>query len=281
MNGEINIRTRRAALRARERQKRKLMLAGGLIIVLLLVIILAVFVFGSCGKYDTDTSTVYVLENGKVISTSVEAFDEEKYDKGQLKDYIKETINTYNSENGKGSIKQKSFAVKDNMASLVMQYADASVFGDFEGIELFNGTLEEAKEAGYTFEGVFARVSDGVYTQCSVEDFMNESEYKVVIIKANTKVCVENSEICYVSTENVASVGEDYVVIKGGSVLSMTQEDAQQVEAVETTEGADGAVGEDELEIGTESTEMQFDFGEKEAEDDKQYTNVYTYIIYK
>ena len=273
---ESTLKTRRA-MRARERQKRKLMLLGGLAILLVLVIILAVFVFGSCGKYDTDTSAVYVQQNGKVVSVSVEEFDEDTYSKGKLKDYIKEVIASYNEESGEKLVKQKDFVVEDDVASLVMEYATTDAFEDFEGVELFTGTIAEAKEAGYKFDVDFASVADGKVKEAKADDFMEDEAYQVVIIKANTKVCVAG-EIAYVSTENIADVMEDAVVIKDGVQLEMHEADTQQGEATEGSEISDGSV--DEGALGQEeSTEIVFDFGEEEPE--SQYSDVYTYIIYK
>lgn len=267
----------RRAMRARERQKRKLMLVGGLAVVLVLVIVLAIFVFGSCGKYDTDTSAVYVQQNGKIISVSVEEFDEDTYSKSELKDYIKEVIASYNEEKGVTLVVQKDFDVEDDVASLVMEYATTDAFEDFEGVELFAGTIAEAKEAGYAFDVEFASVVDGVVSEANAGDFLENEEYKVVIIKANTKVCIPG-EIAYVSTTNIDDVMADAVVIKDGTLLEMTEVDTQQGEEVEGTEISDGSV--DEGALGQEeSTEIIFDFGEEEQE--SQYSDVYTYIIYK
>ena len=64
------------------KQKQKLMiLGGGAILVIVLVILLAVFIFSSCGSdYEkAETNTVYVLKNGKIISTDIDSFDEKTY----------------------------------------------------------------------------------------------------------------------------------------------------------------------------------------------------------
>ena len=273
---ESTLKTRRA-IRARERQKRKLMLLGGLAVLLVIVIILAIFVFGSCGKYDTDTSAVHILNNGKIVSVSVEEFDEDSYDKNELKKYIKEVVGSYNEEKGEKLVKQKDYNVENDVASLVMEYATTDAFEDFEGVELFVGTVAEAKEAGYDFKADFVSVTDGKVAEAEADDFMKDDAYQIVIIKANTKVCVDGT-IAYVSTENIADVMEDAVVIKEGAQLNISEEDTQKGEAVEGSEISDGAV--DEGALGQEeSTEIIFDFGEEEIE--SQYSDVYTYIIYK
>lgn len=276
MDRESSIKAKRVAKRAKEKRKKQLMLAGGAAGVLLLAVVIVGFLFTGGEKYDTDTNTVYILEDGKVVSVSVEPFDEEVYDKDALEEYIQETINDYNTGNGKDSVKQKSLDVEDGTATLVLEYADAEMFEDFEGVEIFTGTMSEALEAGYTFTERYADVTGEKAVEALGSDFNRNMDYKVAIIKANTTVQVDGT-ICYVSTENTAKVGENWVVIKDGTeleVIGFEDETLLETEA----EGSDGAVGEDELEVGTE---MQFDFGEEDTEEKSQYSDVYTYIIYK
>lgn len=262
------------------RQRQKLMITGGLAVVLVLVIILAVFVFGGCSTYETDTNTVYLLENGKVVSNSVEAFDENAYSEKELKNYIKEIVGTYNAEHG-SAVKQKSLNVKDGTATLVMEYVSAEVYEDFEGTEIFTGTLAEAVEAGYTFEGDFADVTGEKVKPVVSEEFLNNSEYKVVIIKANVTVSLEqmkDAEICIVSAENTASVKDGVVVIKNGANMLANADLEDMEDGTEAGTEIEGAISEDELLAG--DTGPVFDFGDEE-EDVNQYSSVYTYIIYK
>ena len=256
-------------------QKQKLMITGGLAGVLVLVIILAIVVLGGCSSYEADTNTVYILENGKVVSNSVESFDENAYSKDDLKSYIKESVNAYNAENG-DTVKQKSLKVKDGVAKLVMEYANEDVYEDFEGVDIFVGSVVEAVAAGYTFEGEFANVADGAPKACTSEEFLS-GDYKVVIIKANVNVALDEAQICYVSSMNTQSVAEGVVVIKEGVDLLATSA-VESTEAVTEGTEIEGAISEDELLSGEE--EIIFDFGDVETTTNP-YSNVYTYIIYK
>lgn len=262
------------------RQKRKLMLTGGLAVVLVLVIILAVFVFGGGSTYETDTNTIYLLEDGKVVSNSVEVFDENIYSEKDLESYIKEIVDTYNAEN-ENAVKQKSLTVKDGTATLVMEYADAEDYENFEGTEIFTGTLAEAVKAGYTFEGDFADVTGEKVKPLVSEEFLNNSEYKVLIIKANVTVSFEqmkNTEICIVSAENTASVEDGVVVIKDGANMLANVDLEGTEDGTEAGTEIEGAISEDELLTG--DTGPVFDFGDEE-EVVNPYSSVYTYIIYK
>ena len=71
---------------------------------IVLVFLLSVGMFTGCGtSYKADESTVFVLKDGKIVSTDVENFDEKTYDKDGLKEYVKNEIDTYNEKNGKGT----------------------------------------------------------------------------------------------------------------------------------------------------------------------------------
>ena len=266
-----------------ERQRQKLMLIGGMAtIVLILIIILGIFVFGSCGTdyAETDMSTVYVLKDGKIISTDLENFDENKYDQTELESYVAGIIDTYNKANGEDSVKQREFSVEENAATLVLEYANADVYEDVNGVELFVGSIDKAAEAGYaiTADIHFAEMKDGKAVAANIIDFVDNADYKVVVIKSNTKVVVPG-EICYVSTENIAKVGKDYVVIKDGCQL-LTDDSAIGTESgTELGTEIEGAVGEDEVEGG--DGEIIFDFGDEPETETTPNKDVITYIIYK
>lgn len=261
------------------RQKQKLMIIGGAALVLILIVVgVLVFLLSGTDYTDVDTNTVFILKDGKIVSTDIEAFDEATYDKDQLGEYVQNIIDTYNSKNGEDMLVQKAYEVEDNKATLVLEYANADVYEDVNGVELFTGTIAEAKEAGYDFNTTFAKLVDGKTVEAAVNEFMDGEDYQVVIIKSNTKVVLLSGDVCFVSTQNVAEVGEEYVLIKDGCTL-ITTEIETEGNATET-EGSDGAVGEDELVVGEEE-EIIFDFGDETEEETSQYSEVLTYIIYK
>ena len=61
-------------------------------------ILLFAMIAGGCGQsYEAEASTLFVLKDGKIISTDVEAFDENTYDKEGLTSYVEEVVEAYNS----------------------------------------------------------------------------------------------------------------------------------------------------------------------------------------
>lgn len=269
---------RRRISKAQRKRQQMVKLSGIGLLLLVLLIALAVFVLDSCGTDYTkaDTNTVYVLKNGKIISKDVESFNIKTYSKEKMEDYIKEVVDTYNEKNGRGSLKQRALKVEKDIATLVLEYSDTIVYEDVNDVELFVGTIEEASVSGYTFDCEFAQIKEGEAYAASLEDFAKDEDYKVVIIKSNTKVVVPGT-ICFVSTEHTAKVGKDYVTIKDGAKL-LTQEMFDSEFGSERP-GSDGAIGEDELVSGDGN--IIFDFGEGSDSEDSQYSEVFTYIIYK
>ena len=255
-----------------------------------LVIALCVTMLAGCGtSYSAEESTVFVQKHGKIVSTDVEDFDENTYDKDGLEKYVNETIDKYTSENGKNTVKLKELSVKDNSAVLTLEYKDAKAYSGFNGEELFTGTIAEALAAGYRFDTEFASGKAGEAVDSS--EFLDD-DLKVVIVKANLDVNVKG-KICYLSTQNTSLKDKSTVSIREGqNLLSKAEESeagTQETEAAEavtevTETEESGSVDDDEMLTGTEEeTSVTFDFPEEEENEDTsdEFSNVYTYIIYK
>ena len=210
--------------------KKKLITGVVAAFVVIVLVVIGIIVFGDKGgqntetegtseteqlvlDYNTNTSTVFFLADGRVVSTDVEAFNTGKYNKDELATYVLNVINTYNDEHGKGKVTQKDFTVENNVARLILEYVDASVYQDFYGIELFNGTVKDAKEPGYAFDLEFARIENGEAVKCASGEVKSENDLKVAIIKANTRVVVEG-KILYISAENVYGFNKNEVILK-------------------------------------------------------------------
>ena len=241
-------------------------------------------------RFESNTSVVFLLKDGGVVSNDVIYFDTEKYDQTELGLFIEESINTYNKTHGEGTVVKESLSIENNVASLILAYKDAQTYEDFSGIDLFMGSVSDAVAKGYEFDGKFAKIVDGKATECSVEELMGQTELKIAIIKANTKVQIEG-EILYISAENVMGYGKNWIVTKEGCDLlevgnqleTEAGTDSSVGTGTEGTENVDGSIDDPEPEQTETSTEIIFDFGDTELppKEDETYTAVYTYIIYK
>ena len=261
--------------------------------IIALSVLLCVSLLGGCkSSYAADTNTVFVQKDGGIVSTDVEEFDTSAYDESALKAYIDDAIDSYASENGSGRVKLQSLNIEDNKATLIIEYASAGDYTNFNGIQLFTGTIAEALAAGYTFDGDFASISDGKAAACDASEFKNQDGFKVCIIRANTNLNVPG-DIKYASVENVSLVDRKTVAIAAGNNLlgqavasteSTTENATESVEEAATESVDDGSISEDELlEVGEEEQEIDFGFGDDSSanETTDTYTNVYTYVIYK
>lgn len=94
-------------------------------------------------------------------------------------------------------------------------------------MELYTGSVAEALAAGYSFDGSFASVKNGKIKACESSAFLDDSSYKVVVIRGNTNVKVKGT-ICYVSTTNTSYVDAQTIAIKEGT--SLLAEEKQQRE---------------------------------------------------
>ncbi len=268
-------------------------------ITVMAVLALAVGLLTGCGdKYEAVDSTVFIEKDGSVLSTDIESFDPATYDESGLKSFVEETIDAYTAEHGNASVSLKDLTFEDGQAKLTIQYASVADYTAFNEIELFSGSLAEALAAGYTFDGEFAQIKDGTKTLCDASAFLNGDGYKVVIIKANTNVHV-NGKVQYVSADNVAMVDTSTVSIsnENGADDTLVADDTEiadtQSEVVDTmtdspSDADEGSVGEDDLLLDEENTEVVFVFDEDDqkredstASVNSNYTNKYTYIIYK
>ena len=66
--------------------KRSLVASG------MLTMFTCAFLLTGCGKgYDADTNTIFVEEDGKIVSVDVESFDESGYSEKELKSFLMKT----------------------------------------------------------------------------------------------------------------------------------------------------------------------------------------------
>ncbi len=285
-------RRKRKKKSARARQRQRLLILVALFGVFVLVLIVAGMHLRKEweARYESNTSVVFIEDDGTIVTNDVVAFDTNKYSTVELELFVDETIDTYNRTNGENAVVKNSLVVEDNVASLILKYEDIEDYKKFTDAELFVGTIAQAVAAGYAFDGQFASIIDGNAIETSVDKFFGQTDVTVAIIKANTKVQVDG-KILYVSTENVASIGENWIITKENTNLLGTgkpdagQSTESETETQKDSEQSDGSV--DGTELVTEETETStdiiFDFGDEDVlePDEETYSEVYTYIIYK
>ena len=289
--------------RRKRKKSKKIIVGRSIALVLFLILVLTVVGYFIAkdlyqkweARFDSNTSVVFLQEDGSVVSNDVIYFDTNIYNQTELGLFIEETIRTYNQEHGEGAVVKNSLTIENNVASLILVYKDADTYEDFSGIELFMGSVTEAVAAGYDFGGKFAKIVDGKAVECTKSDFVGDTELKVAIIKANTKIQIEG-EILYISAENVMGYGKNWIVTKEGCDLLEVGNQLETETGTDTNTDTEGLTSETETsdisvdgnenlteEEEESGTDIIFDFGDTELppKEDETYTEVYTYIIYK
>lgn len=254
--------------------------------------VLCVGLLSGCGKdYDTAEDTVFLLKNGKVISTDVEEFDLDTYSKDGLVTYIDEAVEAFNAKHGKGAVEKKKLLVENGTAVLTLEYASVEDFAEFRGTEMFSGSIAESLAAGYDYDLEFASVDGDKIKACDASDILLQDGLKVVVIKDNVNINVAGT-ILYASAKDTKLVDKKTIGYAGGKNLVTgeaiseteaveieTEEETQQVE--ESMDESAGSVGEDEFDLGIDESEnVTFDFDESEAVVQNESVT-YKYVIYK
>ena len=172
----------------------------------------------ACGtSFEADESTVYITKDGNVIGADIEDFNEEYYDEEELKAYITESIESYVESNGDGSLELQKFQTESSeedgvTAQLYLNYATYIDYALFNDVTMFAGTVEQAQQEGYTFDGQsFQKVEEGSQTgSMEVQELLEDEEIKVVVIGEETVVQVDG-EIQCVSEGNTEVSGKNMV----------------------------------------------------------------------
>ena len=180
---------------------------------LFLMAVLLLSTLTSCGALKVDENTVYVQKKGKIIGASVESFDKEYYSEEELEEYVNQRVEDYAESHGKKIVKMDRFSVEDGVARLNIKYAGYEDYAEFNGVELFAGTVVQAMAAGYDFEDEFLTVTDGKLGESADKDTVTaDDSYKVVILNEKVNVKVDGT-VLYVSAKYTSMAGEDTVAI--------------------------------------------------------------------
>ncbi len=186
-------------------------------------VVLGIFAAASiataCGSsFKPAESTVYVTDQGTVISADIEDFNEDYYDEEELNDYITESVESYVADNGDGSVEIDSFKIESSndagsRARLNLTYASYIDYAQFNDVMMFAGTVSEAQQEQYELGQNFQKVEkEALAGSMDISEILDEEEWKIVIIRENTNVKVDGT-VRYVSDGNAQPVGRDTVQV--------------------------------------------------------------------
>ncbi len=180
-----------------------------IIFVSLCIVIMAT----SCSKkeLEANTDTIFIEGAHNIIGVIVEAFDKPYYNGDELKGFIEGELSLYNSEVGSSAILLNKFEVTNEAAKVFLQYASYEDYKNFNEVEFFVGTVEEALEAGYDFDEEFLNYAK--LSKASKEDVTEKKKNKVLISDEDIMLQI-NGTILYIS-DNVQEKSKKSAQLKG------------------------------------------------------------------
>ena len=158
-------------------------LLGTLLSVLLLLSL------GGCQKaQDVETTTVSADKKGKIEQMIVEPLGSDDYTAEELEAYISDSLAAYTEEAGSENIKLESCEMKEGTVKIRISYESWSDYMGYNQVACFFGTLEEAQEAGYSFDRNFLDNSGKAAAGATI--LAHGQEWKILILEEPVQVMV-------------------------------------------------------------------------------------------
>ena len=184
------------------------------IISISLVCLLITGLLTGCGKsLEADRDTVYVQKKGTIISAAIADFDKDYYQEEELKNYVDDRIQAYQSTHGQKSIQIDDFSVEEGIAKLFIKYAGYEDYQEFNDVTLFSGTVPQALAAGYKFDTEYSEIVDEKVTGNIENTKIMELDAKIIILSEKVDVKVDGT-VQYVSSKYTTIKAEDTVSIQ-------------------------------------------------------------------
>jgi hypothetical protein len=151
----------------------------------------------------------YLQKDGTVEYEIYEKFDESYYDKKELKNKIKEELDSFNAGGSSKSLesaKLEYFGVEDKNVKVIIKFSSASDFMNYlidcneeENATTYIGKISDAVAAGIPFKGEFTEISINEPTGAVAKGKdLREMDLNVIAIKEKMKVQLDSS-IKYIS----------------------------------------------------------------------------------
>ena len=91
-------------------------------------------------EYNPTATGIYIARDGSIKSAEItdfsnEGFDKPRYDLETLRSYVTEWVDSYNQAKEKKSVSIESIELKDNAATLILNYDSINSFIDFQGAD--------------------------------------------------------------------------------------------------------------------------------------------------
>lgn len=151
---------------------------------------------------DVQKNTIVVKEDGRLQVAIVGDFDKEYYDFEELKSFINEEINNYNSKNGQESIVFEVAEMRGNKVIVVQTYSDIEHYLSYNNIE---GSLMSVTSAREDIESLPEVFCNSKGKDISRDEALKKDKYMIMNIKENTDVVVDGKIMYYHNAEFINS----------------------------------------------------------------------------
>ena len=177
----------------------------------------------SGGKDDLNETTLLINGKGEITHHIVESFDKSYYNEDELRTLINSQIEDYCNEKGDDKlIKLKELKVLDQTATAELTFKDFGNYAEFNEVDLFYGTIEEALAAGYSTDVTLKSAdSDETIDRYELESLKDKNIIvtgEPILIKTPGKIAyttanidVIDKDLCKMASD---SVGVGYIVLK-------------------------------------------------------------------
>lgn len=160
-------------------------------------------------------SEIEVLKDGSIVETITEEFAKEYYDAANLKDMLIGEVEDFNRNLGEGSVTVDEFESADGKLMVKMKYPSSEAYSayntdTYNHKTLFHGTIEQAQEAGYSFD-ISLTDRNGEKT-IGKEEILKMGSSKIVIAESPSQVKIPG-KILYVG-ENVEALGKNRAAMR-------------------------------------------------------------------
>lgn len=186
------------------------------------ILFMCIIVLAGCNKSaaslnanEIKVNTLLIRNDGIVQSAIVEDFDKDYYSKTELSDFIDDQITDYNTTVGEDAVEKDSFEVKDGTAKVVFTYGTMKDYEDFNEVEAYYLTSEEAK-TNKLVPDTLTDTKEG--KSVSKEEALDNEDYKVIIVTEELDVVIEGKVLYYsngilLNNTTVQSQKDGYTVI--------------------------------------------------------------------
>ena len=131
-----------------------------------------------------ESNVAEIKKDGAVTNTIEEELDPDLYgDEDSFKEFLVRVSNQYNSDAGADRVSIKKIDMKDDMLTLVMEYATAEDFGTFNEYPFFYGTVADAYENGYDLNLQFTSADGDSQASITREELLEMGSRKTVIVQ--------------------------------------------------------------------------------------------------